>query len=113
MTYIFDELSTPFKSIILIHATMLIFPLKPCSQSPGLQSRWRYGVVNGAHQDHTVVTPASTALNRDTPCLTGVPREVLPVVSIFFCKNNRDSPGRTRLRINAGLFRGITVALPA
>jgi len=32
------------------------------------QSRKRYGVDTGAHWDHTVATPADTALNRDTPC---------------------------------------------
>jgi len=35
-------------------------------------------------RDQAVATPASTALNRDTPCLTGVHRNVAPVVSFFF-----------------------------
>ena len=39
---------------------------------PGFQSRRRYGVDTGAHRDHTVATPACTALNRDTPCWTGI-----------------------------------------
>jgi len=38
-------------------------------------------VVTGTHQDHTVATPAGTALNRDTPCRTDVHREVAAVVS--------------------------------
>ena len=51
----------------------------------------RYGVDTGAYQDHTVAAPASTALNRDTPCWTGVHWEVARVVYFFF--NIRDSPG--------------------
>ena len=42
--------------------------IKPRSHCPGFQPRRRYGVDTGAHRDHAVATPASTALNRDTPC---------------------------------------------
>ena len=41
---------------------------KPRSHCPGFQPRRRYGVDTGAHRDHAVATPASTALNRDIPC---------------------------------------------
>jgi len=54
---------------------------KPRSHCPGFQSRRRYCVNTGVHRDHAVATPASTALNRDTPCWTGVHRDVAPVVS--------------------------------
>jgi len=47
------------------------------------KSQRRYGVDTGAHRDHTVATPASTALKRDTPCWTSVHREWAPVISIF------------------------------
>jgi len=55
--------------------------INPRSYCPGFQSRRRYGVDTGAHRDHTVATPANTALNRVTPCWTGFHREVAPVVS--------------------------------
>jgi len=55
--------------------------VKPRSHGPGFQSRRRYGVDTGVHRDHAIATPASTALNRDTPCWTGVHRDVAPVVS--------------------------------
>jgi len=54
--------------------------------------------------------PASTALNPDTPCSTGVHRDVVPVVSKFLKPPELTG---TVLKNNAGLFRGITVALPA
>ena len=42
--------------------------IKPRSHCSGFQSRRRYRVDTGAHRDHTVATPAITALNWDTPC---------------------------------------------
>ena len=35
--------------------------------SPGVATVWTPGPT-GTHRDHAVATPASTALNRDTPC---------------------------------------------
>ena len=53
-----------------------LYSLKPRSHCPGFQSRRRYGVGTGPYRDHTVATPASTTLNRDTPCWTGFHRVV-------------------------------------
>ena len=95
--------------------------VKPRSHCRGFQSRWRYGVDTGVHRDHTVATPASTTLNQDTPCWTGVHREVIPVVSNSFkqpgltgthrgAKQRRLSPGH--LRSSSGINRISTVRLP-
>ena len=85
-------------------------------------SQWRrYGVDTGAHQDHTVATQASTALNRDTPCWTGVQRDVAPVVSKILkppgltgthraAKQHRLIPGHHRSY--SGLNRIFTVRPP-
>jgi len=51
--------------------------------SPGVATVW-------THRDHTVATPASTALNRDKSCWAGVHRDVAPVVS-----KNLKPPGLT------------------
>jgi len=95
--------------------------LKPRSHCPRFQSRRRYGVVTGTHLYHTVATPASTVLNRDTPCWTGVHREVTPVVSIFLkqpgltgthraAKQRRLIPGH--YRSSSGMNRISTVTPP-
>ena len=57
----------PTKQIHLNGFTRLVL-LKPHSHCPGFQSRRCYGVDTWAHRDHTVATPASISLNRDTPC---------------------------------------------
>jgi len=99
----------------------MIVLFKPRSHCPGFQSRRRYGVDTGAHQDHTVATQASTALNRDTPCWTGVQRDVAPVVSKFLkppgltgthraAKQHRLIPGHHRSY--SGLNRIFTVRPP-
>ena len=44
-----------------------LIKVKPRSHCPGFLSRRRYGKDTGANLDHTVATPTSTALNRDTP----------------------------------------------
>jgi len=54
--------------MVIIPNSSLSKTVKPRSHCPGFQSRRRYGVDTGAHRDHAVATPASTALNRDTPC---------------------------------------------
>jgi len=60
---------TFFISFTAMYAIVnIVAVLKPRSHCPGFQSRRRYGVDTVAHRDHTVATPASTALNRDTPC---------------------------------------------
>ena len=76
--------------------------LKPHSHCPRFQSPRCYGVDTGAHWDHAVVTPASTALNWDTPCWTGVHRNVAPVVSTFLKPLGLTE--RNRLQNNASLF---------
>jgi len=70
--------------LTLLDSAFLTITITPRSHCPGFQSRRRYGVDTGAHRDHAVATPASTALNRDTPCWTGVHRDVVPVVSKIF-----------------------------
>ena len=62
------------------HCTQLV---KPRSHCPGFQSRRRYGVDTGVHRAHAVATPASTTLNRDTTCWTGVYRDVALVISFL------------------------------
>ena len=57
-----------FISSIQLNFSTNSLRLKPRSHCPGFQSRRRYGVDNEAHRNHTVATPASTALNRDTSC---------------------------------------------
>jgi len=98
--------------LLLSHAILrsIYAIVKPRSHCPSFQSRRRYGVDTGANRDHIVATPASPALSRDTLRWTGVHREVAPVVSMFL---KQPELSRTGLRNNAGLFRVITVALPA
>jgi len=75
-----------------------------------------------AHWDHTVATQASTALNLETPCWTGIHREVAPVVSILIkhpgltgthraAKQRRLIPGHHR--ISSGMNRIATVRSPS
>jgi len=82
--------------------------------SPGGATVWTPGPT-GAHRDHTVATPASTALNRDTPCWTGVHREVVPVVSNFLKqpkKNKKRRPIPGHHRSSSGINRISTVRPP-
>ena len=85
------------------------------------QYRRRYGVDTGAHRDHTVATPASIALNRDTPCWTGDHWDVAPVVSKSLkpswltsthraAKQRRCIPGHHRS--SSGMNRIFTVRPP-
>jgi len=60
-----DAISTLIPTAAAIQFTHTVF-VKPRSHS--FQSRRRYGVDTGTNWDHSVATPASTALNRDTPC---------------------------------------------
>jgi len=86
--------------------------VKPRSHCPGFQSRCRYGVswLSGPPGPHRSdvgkhrIESGHTVLNRRSPGSGS---------GGFNFLNNLHSPGLTRLRINAGLFLGITVALPA
>jgi len=73
------------------------------------------------HRDHTVATPASTALNRDKLCWTVVHRDVAPVVSTILkppgltgthwaAKQHRLIPGHHRS--SSGMNRISTVRPP-
>jgi len=86
------------------------YNIKPRLHCPGVQS-WLSSLTHrgppGSHRSYAGeqrIELGYTVLNRRSPGIG-------PGGFIFLI--NRDSPGRTGLRNNAGLFQGITVALPA